>query len=342
VAEGAGRAGRNLQVCAALAFVVVALVSVGGVALWAQHEVVQTAGDRERAGGLAPWLSEQPADAREVFLRAAPPAAARLSRDTLGAVNRALLLGAASAVFMALAMGLVVGRRLQEAERTRHRTLAAIAHEMRTPLTVIQGNLEAMLARSARPSQGRLAALYTQGALLDRLVADLRDVSLAEAGRLRLRRARTRLDTLCAQVIDIMRPWIDARGVRVQTRMEGDPIADADPDRLRQIVHNLVHNAVRFTPEGGLVRVAATAGPVVTLVVEDEGTGIRPEDLPHVFEAFYQGGSPHAGGPAPIPAGGSGLGLAVVRQLAEAHGGRARAETRPEGGTRFVVTLPAA
>jgi two-component system OmpR family sensor kinase len=329
---------RGLAARVAAVFVVVALLSVGGVAFWAQRlEVRPPAGNRERAGGgLAPWMSEQPTEAREVLLRAAPPAAGGWPH------YRVLLLGGLSAVLMALGMGLVVGRRLQETEWARHRTLAAIAHELRTPVAVIQGNLEAMLARSAPPSPRRLAALYAQGALIDRLVADLRDLSLADAGRLRLRRAPTPLAALCAQAIEVMRPWIDACGVRVQVRTHGDPVAVADPDRLRQIVHNLVHNAVRFTPDGGVVRMTATAGPEVTLIVEDEGPGIRPEDLARVFEAFYQGGSASAGDSTRSRADGSGLGLAVVRQLAEAHGGRVRAEARPEGGARFVVTLPAA
>ncbi|HET8679880.1 MAG TPA: ATP-binding protein [bacterium] len=229
--------------------------------------------------------------------------------------------------------------RLRESERQRHQLLAAVAHELRTPLAIIQGNLEAMLFQTTAPTPERLSALHTQSALLNRLITDLLDLSLAEAGQLTLHRRATDLAALCREAVEVMQPWIDERGVKVEIQVVESVAADADPDRMRQVIHNLLHNAIRYTSPGGVVRARTTSidRSWVELIVEDDGPGIPPEDLPSIFEPFYRADPSRS-----RASGGSGLGLGVVKQLVIAHGGRVYAENRAEGGSRFAVVLPAA
>lgn len=227
--------------------------------------------------------------------------------------------------------------RLQESERLRHALLAAVAHELRTPLAIIQGNLEALMLRTAEPTPERLSALYTQGALLNRLITDLRDLSLAEAGQLQLHRRPTDLAMLFREAVDVMRPWIDERKVRVEFEAAEPVVVNADPDRMRQVIHNLLHNAIRFSPASGEVRARAAAvdASSVEVVIDDNGAGIAADDLPWVFEPFYRADPSRS-----RASGGMGLGLTVVKQLVAAHGGDVHVENRAEGGSRFTVRLP--
>jgi signal transduction histidine kinase len=138
-----------------------------------------------------------------------------------------------------------------------------------------------------------------------------------------------------------MKVWTDERKVSTGVRVEGETTAAVDPDRLRQVVQNLLHNAVRFTPAGGQVTVIVKEETVdqdrwVTVEVEDGGPGIPGEDLSRIFEPFYRVDPSRS-----RASGGSGMGLAVVKLLVEVHGGSVRAENRPAGGSRFIVQLPA-
>ncbi|MDR7415485.1 MAG: ATP-binding protein [Armatimonadota bacterium] len=227
--------------------------------------------------------------------------------------------------------------RLAANERLRREFLAAVAHELRTPLSVVQANLESFLDGVAEPTPERIAALHTQCALLNRLIGDLRDLSLAEAGQLPLHRVPTDLGALCASCVEGLQPWAEERGVRVELEAPAGLVAEVDPDRIRQVVQNLLHNAIRFTREGGTVRVrvSRTAAHRVRITLEDEGPGIPPDELPYIFEPFYRAERSRS-----RETGGSGLGLAVVRRLVEAHGGEVRAENRDPVGARFVVELP--
>ncbi len=226
---------------------------------------------------------------------------------------------------------------LEADARLRREFLAAVAHELRTPLSILQAHLESFLDGVTEPTPERVAALHTQCVLLNRLITDLRDLSLAEAGQLQLQRTPVDLRDLCASCVESLQPWLEERGVQV--RLEGAPsvVAEVDPDRMRQVIQNLLHNAVRFTPQGGTVRVRAdrTSDGRVRIEVEDEGPGIPPEDLPYVFEPFYRADRSRS-----RQTGGSGLGLTVVRRLVGAHGGTVRAENRDPKGARFVVELP--
>lgn len=234
-----------------------------------------------------------------------------------------------------------MAHRLRESERQRQELLAAVAHELRTPLSIIEGNLEAMLDGVREPTPDLIATLHTQSALLSQLITDLRDLSLAEARQLSLRRRPVDLAALCRESVEAMGLWIDERKVTVQVRADGDTGAEVDPDRLRQVVQNLLHNAVRFTPAGG--RVLVTVAEVsreqqrwVRVEMEDEGPGIPADDLSRVFEPFYRADPSRS-----RSSGGTGMGLAVVRLLVQVHGGDVRAENRPAGGSRFIVELPA-
>jgi signal transduction histidine kinase len=188
----------------------------------------------------------------------------------------------------------------------------------------------------------------TETALLNRIVEDLRLLSLAEAGMLQLDIQKADAGGLIQRVMDLMLPLASQQGVELIRESAGKlPPVRADAGRIAQVLNNLVSNALRYTPKGGRVTLGAALDPEsghVLFSVADTGTGIEPGDLPHVFDRFYRSDKSRSRG-----SGGSGLGLAIVRQLVEAHGGTIRAES-PAGtgkngepcGTRIIFFLPAA
>ena len=197
------------------------------------------------------------------------------------------------------------------------------------PLAVISGSLEAILDGVHPPDEAHLAALLDETRVLERLIEDLRTLALAEAGTLALHREPTDIATLARDVAAAFA----GGGVSVAVEADPPPALDVDPVRIRQVLANLVANAVRHTPPDGTVRltVRAGSGGGATVEVADEGPGIPPELLPHVFERFVK--SPASRG--------SGLGLAIAKQLVEAHGGTIAAESAPGAGTRVMFELPA-
>ena len=228
--------------------------------------------------------------------------------------------------------------RLAEQEEQRRRLFAGIAHELRTPLSVIQGTLEGMLDHVIEPAPERIAGLHSQALLLKRLITDLRDLSLAQVGQLRLHRRMTDVGGVVRETLEAMAPLADERtvGLRLEVPATLRSI-QADPDRLRQVVQNLVENALRHTPSGGEVRIALRDGngEGLHVVVADTGSGIRAEDLPHVFDQFYRADASRA-----RSSGGTGMGLAIVKSLVEAHGGHVTVESAPGAGSVFTVMLP--
>lgn len=232
---------------------------------------------------------------------------------------------------------------LQRYALERRHMVADIAHELRTPLSVIQGNLEAMLDGVLPASAEELAGLHQEALLLNRLIGDLRTLSLAEAGQLQLEKQRVDPGALVEQVVDRLRLRAEEKQASLQAEVAGGlPAIEVDPERLVQALTNLVDNALRYTPAGTHVAVTAKATPgAVELAVSDDGPGIPPEDLPHVFDRFWR-----AERSRNRATGGSGLGLAIVKQLVEAHGGRVRVESpaaHADGrasGARFVLRLP--
>ena len=228
--------------------------------------------------------------------------------------------------------------RLAEEESQRRRLFADIAHELRTPLSVIQGTLEGMLDHVVEPTPERIAGLHSQALLLKRLITDLRDLSLARAGQLQLRRRTIDVAQVTRETVETLAPLADDRSVALGIDAPDTlPHVNADPDRLRQVVLNLVENALRHTPRGGEVRITMRdAGDGVRMSVADTGKGIAPEDLPHVFDHFYRADLSRT-----RSSGGTGLGLAIVKSLVEAHGGRVTVESSVGAGSTFTVTLPA-
>jgi len=225
---------------------------------------------------------------------------------------------------------------LRHSEHLRQTMTADIAHELRTPVTIIQGTLEAVLDGVYEPTLETIAPVYEETLHLGKLIDDLRELAMAEAGELRLERERVNIGQLVQQIIDATVPALDG-APEVRTTIVGDPPdAMVDPKRLRQIFANLLGNALRYTPPDGTVDVVVRAvGDEVEVSVSDTGPGITPKDLDHLFERFFRGDASRN-----RSVGGSGLGLAIVKQWVEAHGGRVWAENRPEGGARFTFWVP--
>ena len=230
---------------------------------------------------------------------------------------------------------------LQHGETLRRNMTADIAHELRTPLTVLQGNLQALLDGVYPLETGEMAILYDQTRLLSRLVDDLRDLALAEAGRLPFKLHPLQVETVIRTVAANFAAAVDGQQVALRTEVPpGLPPVRADADRLAQVLHNLLSNALRHTPEGGAITMAVTpmpdgTKPMLQISVQDTGEGIAPEDLPFVFERFYRGDKSRTRAGA-----GAGLGLAIAKSLVEAMGGTIRVTSAPGKGSRFAFTLP--
>ncbi len=225
-----------------------------------------------------------------------------------------------------------MAERLERDSAQRRTLLADVSHELRTPLTVIQGQLEGLLDGVYPRDDERLRSLLDETEILARLVDDLRLLALAERGELQLHREPTDLAILASEVLAAHRAHAEQQAVTLDHQVPDDlPLVDVDPMRLRQVLSNLLANALRYTPAGGRIELSGAAGAGgVTLAVTDSGSGIAPEALPHVFDRFYKSeDSP-----------GSGLGLAIARNLVEAHGGQIEAESRLGQGTTLRLTLP--
>jgi two-component system sensor histidine kinase BaeS len=224
--------------------------------------------------------------------------------------------------------------RLATAEDRRRALLADVSHELRTPLTVVGGGLEAMLDGVHPSDAAHLEPLIEETRVLGRLVDDLRTFSLSEAGALELRRERIDTADLLEDVAAAHEPVAARAGIVVDVEPPPDlPSLDADPVRVREVLANLVSNAIRHTPPGGRIRLSATAADaVIELAVADTGEGIPADELGFVFERYRRSDR-----------GGSGLGLAIARSLVTAHGGSITAESPgPGAGTTIRVRLPVA
>jgi len=222
--------------------------------------------------------------------------------------------------------------RLETDERQRRTLLAEISHELRTPLAVVQGNLEAIIDGVYPPDPAHLAVVLDETRVLARLIDDLRTMALSEAGTLALHREPTDPELLVVDVVRSFEAAAAAAGVELAAAIEGDlPLIDIDPVRIREVLANLVANALRHTPADGRVTVAGSTEPGwILLEVRDTGRGVEPELLPHIFDRFVTGDDSR----------GSGLGLAIARQLVVAHGGEITAESMLGSGTTIRVRLP--
>lgn len=246
------------------------------------------------------------------------------SKDEIGELARA---------FNSMADGLA---RLEELRRN---LVTDVAHELRTPLSNIRGYLEAVQDGVLEPDTQVIGSIYEEAMHLNRLVDDLQELSLAEAGKLRIQRQPVALADVVHRAIEAF--WARAQAGRIELRTdlpEDLPLVDIDPQRIGQVLRNLLDNALTHTPLGGKIAIAAHAdGRWVTVSVQDTGSGIAPEDLPYVFERFYRADKSRS-----RATGGTGLGLSIAKQLVEAHGGRIKVESVVGQGTRFTFTLPVA
>ena len=229
---------------------------------------------------------------------------------------------------------------LKKAEVLRQNLVADVAHELRTPLSVLQGNLRAILDDVYDLDKAEISRLYDETRLLSRLVDDLRELALADAGQLNLNLRPTDAAQIIRSTTDNLALAAEAGQVVLTTALpESLPTVQADPDRVAQVLRNLLVNALRHTPSGGSVTVTASAREgMVEIAVADTGEGIAAEDLPHVFERFWRADPSRARDDR--LAGGTGLGLSVAQSLVEAQGGRIWAESTPGEGTVFRFTLP--
>ena len=225
-----------------------------------------------------------------------------------------------------------MSERLETSEEQRRRLLADVTHELRTPLTIMQGNLEALLDGLYPADAQHLEPILDETRVISRLVDDLRTLSLAEAGALTLHREPTDPAQLVTDAVASFRSQADAAGVDLVTAIDGAlPQVDVDPVRMREVLSNLLSNALRYTPRGGNVRVgASTFDGHVRVSVHDTGPGIAAEALPHVFDRFYKSEESR----------GAGLGLAIAKSLVVAHGGEIEAISAAGQGTDMRFTLP--
>lgn len=220
---------------------------------------------------------------------------------------------------------------LSQREEEEKRLLADIAHDLRTPLTVLRGDLEALEDGLLPCTPEHLRRLQEEVHLLSRLVEDLRLLTLAENRALPLKPQALDPVALARGVLEARTSRAAAKGVELALEGGAPPLL-ADPEALRRMLHNLLDNALRHTPEGGRVEVRLEEeGPWVRIAVRDTGPGLQPEE--RVFQRFYRGDPARTRG-------GSSLGLSIAKGLVEAMGGRIRAENHPEGGTLFTLWLP--
>lgn len=232
---------------------------------------------------------------------------------------------------------------LDRAEQQRRNLTADIAHELRTPLHIIQGNLEGIVDGVYRPTPEHINNTLDETRLLTRLVNDLQTLSLAETGQLPLHPTRFLLADLVDDLAASFSSQAASLGIDLKTSVTNrDQQLTADYDRLDQVLSNLLSNALRHTPRGGTVLIQAepvrhdsgTAGDAVRITVRDTGAGIPAEDLPFIFDRFWRGDRSRSERTH------SGLGLAIARQLIRAHGGTIEAQSVPGRGTSFVIELP--
>ncbi len=229
---------------------------------------------------------------------------------------------------------------LESAELHRKRMTADIAHELRTPLTNIQGYLEAILDGVVKPDAETISSLHSQTVHLSRLVDDLRLLSVAEAGALRLETTPDSLQAVIRETAVSFEPRAGELGIKLEVSAPDDlPRVNLDRTRMRQVIANLIENAFQHTPREGTVSVVAEQeGPAsVAFRVSDTGAGIPPEELDRIFDQFYRVDPSRN-----RATGGVGLGLTIVKRLVEAHGGRLNVSSTPGEGTSFKVVLPAA
>lgn len=229
---------------------------------------------------------------------------------------------------------------LEDSENLRRKLLSDVAHELRNPLHVIRGNIEAMIDGVFPMNEEELGHILGQTQVLTTLVEDLREVAQAEANQLDLNRQPTEIAKLIDETVRSYQSAAAEKEIHLELELLGKlPTLNIDAGRIRQVLLNLLSNGVRYTPKGGTMRVAVEqVDQIVEIRVKDTGAGIEPENLPYIFDRFYRTDKART-----REKGGTGLGLAIVKALTEAHGGTATVYSAgPNLGTQFTLTLPIA
>ncbi len=328
-------------------------------------EAIESGGEIVGWVGFSPMGSELPPDARRfmsgqirlffVSLTAGLLVAAALAfllarnvsrpvrqlGDTVGRLSRGEY-RARAALKSADEMGKLAGnvnqlaQTLEKNRTARQRWMADIAHELRTPVSILRGEIEALADGVRQADGGTTASLREEIEHLSSLVDDLQTLALSDAGALNVQKEAVYLARLVSQCIETFRDRLDARGLSVETEMENAPALYADPQRLRQLFHNLFENASRYVLPNGMLRISSRRlDGEMELLLEDSGPGLTVEQSARLFERFYrvEAGRSRSGG-------GAGLGLAICRNIVEAHGGTIRAEPSPLGGLGIRIRLP--
>jgi signal transduction histidine kinase len=227
--------------------------------------------------------------------------------------------------------------RLQVNDQQRRAMLADVSHELRTPLTIIQGNIEAILDGVYPADEAKLKSILEETQILSRLIEDLRTLALAETGSLQLKREPTDIAALIRETVSAFQSQVDAADVKMELSLSDKTLSlEIDPERIRQVLTNLISNALRYSPRGSSIKIDLTESALsperrVMISVEDSGPGIASEDLPHVFDRFYKSSDSR----------GMGLGLSIAKYIVEAHSGEIKAESAAGKGTTISFSLPA-
>jgi two-component system sensor histidine kinase BaeS len=215
-------------------------------------------------------------------------------------------------------------------ESLRKRLTANVAHELRTPISAVRGELEGMIDGLISPERENLQSLYAEIGRLRTILDGIEDLSQVEASTMSLRKQEVKLQPFLSAIVERYGRIFEDKGVSLELGCDESIAASADPDRLSQVMVNLLTNALKATGPGGHVRVdVQKSGDTIGIEVSDTGSGIKPEDLPFIFERFYRAAE-----------GGLGIGLTIVKELVEAHGGKVEVSSEPGRGSTFTVSLP--
>ncbi len=299
------------------------------------HQSLKWVGAAILAGGLA--ISYALARSITVPLRELGEAVKEIEKGNLGqkvAVNSEDEIGRLARIFNRMSEALATNNRL------RQRFIADIAHELKTPLAVIQGHLEGMLEGVIETDKDQLSSLYDETIHLNGLIKDLRVLSLAETGQLTIEKTATDINQLITKILYMLQPLADEKQIALQSELQNVPEVAVDMGRITQVLYNVLTNALRYTPTHGIIKVMTSVASEVErswikITIEDNGPGISAADLPYVFDHFYRADESRN-----RKSGGSGIGLAIVRQLVEIHGGKVEVDSALGKGSRFFVYFP--